>query len=110
MPRFEEWHTSGPGIERKIFTPGKTIMSMMVSLKSGAVGKAHSHPHEQLTFVVSGRLQLEMNGEFAVAGAGEQFVIPGDAVHEVTALEDTVVVETFTPLRADLLATITDAG
>ncbi|NBD24507.1 cupin domain-containing protein [Paenibacillus glycinis] len=108
MPRFDEWHASGPGIERKIFPPGETIMSMMVTLKTGSVGTAHSHPHEQLTFVVSGRLQLEMNGAITVAEAGEQFFIPGDAVHEVTALADTVVVETFTPLRADLLATITE--
>lgn len=108
MPRVNEWHASGPGIERKILAPGATMMSMMVSLKNGAVGAAHAHPHEQLTFVVSGRLQLEMNGAFSVAEAGEQFVIPGNAVHEVTALEDTVIVETFTPLRADLLATLSD--
>ncbi|MFC4812456.1 cupin domain-containing protein [Paenibacillus sp. GCM10023250] len=107
MPRFDEWHASGPGIERKIFPPGETIMSMMVKLRAGAVGAAHAHPHEQLTFVVSGRLQLEMNGALSVAGAGGQFVIPGGAVHEVTALADTVVVETFTPLREDLLETIT---
>ncbi|SEO75817.1 cupin domain-containing protein [Paenibacillus sp. OV219] len=108
MPRYEEWHSPIEGISRKIFPPGKDMMSMMITFKTGSIGPAHSHPHEQLTFVISGRLSMTMNGEIIVAGAGEQIVVPGDAVHEVTALEDSVVIEIFTPLRADLLATITE--
>ena len=76
MPRFNEWHASGPGIERKIFPPGETIMSMTVTLKTGSVGTAHAHPHEQLTFVVSGRLQLEMNGTITIAEAGSSSSSP----------------------------------
>ncbi|RAP73646.1 cupin domain-containing protein [Paenibacillus montanisoli] len=108
MPRFEEWHSPLAGISRKIFPPGKSIMSMMIKLDEGAIGPAHSHPHEQLTFVISGKIAMVMNGETTIVGASEQIYVPGDAVHEVKALEDTVVIETFTPLREDLLATITD--
>jgi quercetin dioxygenase-like cupin family protein len=107
MPQFGEWHSTAAGIKRKIFPPGKTIMSMMITLETGAIGPAHSHPHEQLTFVISGKIAMTMNGETHEAGAGEQILVPGDTIHEVVALEDTVVVETFTPLRTDLLATIT---
>ncbi|SFT14561.1 cupin domain-containing protein [Paenibacillus sp. BC26] len=108
MPRFEEWHSPIAGISRKIFRPGQSIMSMMLTLDSGSIGPAHSHPHEQLTFVISGKIAMTMNGETIIVGAGEQIHVPGDAVHEVKALEDTVMIENFTPLREDLLATITE--
>ncbi|GGD85672.1 cupin domain-containing protein [Paenibacillus nasutitermitis] len=108
MTAFGEWHSPAAGISRKIFPPGGNIMSMMIRFDTGAKGPAHAHPHEQLTFVISGRLALTMSGQTHIVGAGEQIFVPGDVEHAVEALEDSVVVETFTPLREDLLAIITE--
>jgi quercetin dioxygenase-like cupin family protein len=107
MTQFGEWHQAGDGIRRKLYKPGKGLMSMMISFDSLASGPAHSHPHEQITFVISGRLALMMNDKVHEIGAGEQLYVPGNEVHSVEALEDSLVLEVFTPLREDLLAAIT---
>lgn len=109
MPKFGEWHEAAEGIIRKIFAPGDRIMSMMLEFQTGAVGPAHAHPHEQITFVISGKLRLTVGGAVHEIAAGEQLVVPGGAMHEVQALERSVVLETFTPLREDLLAAVEDA-
>jgi quercetin dioxygenase-like cupin family protein len=106
---FGEWHQAGLGVRRKIFKPGQGMMSMMIAFDMGASGPAHSHPHEQITFVISGRLSLTMRDRVHEIGSGEQLYVAGNEVHSVVALEDSVVLEVFTPLREDLLAAITKA-
>ncbi|MBJ6361486.1 cupin domain-containing protein [Paenibacillus sp. GCM10012307] len=108
MTQFGEWHSAGEGITRKIFNPADSMMSMMISFKAGSLGTAHSHPHEQITFVFSGRLTLSLDEAVHEIGPGEQIVVPGNVVHSVVALEDSIVLEVFTPLREDLLKTIAD--
>lgn len=109
MKKYGEWQQAAEGIRRKIFAPGDRIMSMLIEFKAGASGAAHAHPHEQITFVISGRLALTLQGIEHEIGPGEQLYVPGDAVHSVLALEDSVVLEVFTPLREDLLASVTEA-
>lgn len=106
MKAYGEWQHAGEGIRRRIHAPGKGIMSMTIDFRAGAIGAAHSHPHEQITHVIDGRLRLTVEGEAFEIGAGEQLYVPGGAVHSVEALADTLVLEIFTPLREDLLATV----
>jgi quercetin dioxygenase-like cupin family protein len=101
---FGNWQQAAPGIRRKIFEPGEQIMSMLIAFDQGAVGPAHSHPHEQLTFVISGKLKVTTPEETVEVSGGEQIRIPGNQTHAVVALEPSVVLETFTPLREDLIA------
>ena len=51
----------------------------------------HAHPQEQLMIVISGRLQVELEGVAGELGPGEGFHAPPNVPHKVTALEDTVV-------------------
>lgn len=108
MTEYGVWRPAGEGIRRKIFPPGQSIMSMAIEFQAGASGAAHSHPHEQITHVVGGRLALTVNDIVYEVGAGEQLYVPGGQVHSVEALEDSIVLEIFTPLREDLLATIAE--
>jgi quercetin dioxygenase-like cupin family protein len=106
--RYGEWHDAGEGVRRRIFAPGQAIMSMEIEFRAGASGAAHSHPHEQITHVTAGKIAVTVEGTRHVIGAGEQLCVPGDAVHSVLALEDSRVLETFTPLREDLLRAVSD--
>lgn len=78
-------------------------MSMAIDFKKGGIGPAHAHPHEQLGYVVSGKIRMLLDGVEIVVAAGEQVVVPGGVSHSVEALEDSLVLEAFTPLREDLL-------
>ncbi len=56
---------------------------------AGAV--EHAHPQEQVMIVISGRLQIELEGVAGELGPGEGFHAPPNVPHKVTALQDTVV-------------------
>ena len=51
----------------------------------------HAHPQEQVMIVITGRLQVELEGVAGELGPGEGFHAPPNVPHRVTALEDTVV-------------------
>ena len=70
----------------------------------GAVVALHSHPHEQLTWVLSGALAVEVDGEITTVRSGEVAHVPGGLPHEATALEETEFAEVFNPVREDLRA------
>ncbi|SDM26588.1 cupin domain-containing protein [Sediminibacillus halophilus] len=99
----EEWEQAEPGVKRKIFTPGESLMMMEVHFEKGAEGSAHSHPHEQLTYCMEGSFEFTIEGVKHFLQAGETLVIPGNRIHGALALEQGILLDTFTPLREDLL-------
>ncbi|WP_256756865.1 cupin domain-containing protein [Cohnella sp. WQ 127256] len=101
-----EWQQISQEIRRKILPPGKQLMSMLVEFKQGGFGPEHAHPHEQLGYVVSGKIKMVLGDKEIVVATGEQVWVPSNVPHSVLALEDTLLLETFTPLREDLLATL----
>ena len=46
----------GGGLTRKILSYNENLMTVELHFKKGAVGAKHSHPHEQIGYIVSGRL------------------------------------------------------
>ena len=72
-------------------------------MKKGWVGERHSHPHEQLVYVVSGHIRATVGNDTFEARAGDSFVVGGDIEHEAAALADSVVVDVFTPMRQEYL-------
>ncbi|PYI50545.1 cupin domain-containing protein [Paenibacillus flagellatus] len=98
-----EWEPAEPGVKRKIFEPGQSIMMMEVHFEEGAEGYVHSHPHEQMSYCLKGALEFTVDGKTTVLRAGDTIVIPGGAKHGTKALEPSVLLDAFTPLREDLL-------
>jgi len=92
------------GITRQLVT-GKNEMMARVSLAKGAVVPTHSHVSEQISWTLSGCLRLWIgDGEEVVTLHPGQFVvIPPDVPHRAEALEDTVEVDLFSPIRQDWL-------
>lgn len=97
------WEPAEPGVKRKIFPPGDSIMMMEVHFEEGAEGYEHSHPHEQLTYCLRGKFEFIIDGEKHIVNPRETIFIPGGAKHGARALEAGAIIDTFTPLRNDLL-------
>lgn len=89
-------------LSRKLFT-GERIMLAQVFLKKGCVVPAHSHENEQMTYVLKGVLQFEIEGKEIVVREGEVLHIPSNIVHKATALEETLDLDVFSPPRQDWL-------
>ncbi len=91
------------GVERRVLSHGGKMMAVEFRFKKGAVGAPHSHPHEQIGYIVSGSFELELNGHKEILKAGDTYYVPPNTEHGVVALEDSVVFDAFTPHREDLL-------
>lgn len=92
------------GIRRRTLVSGERMMQMLATLSAGSQLPEHSHPHEQILYVVHGRLRLIVAGEPHDLGPGESFYLASGVPHAVEALEETLAVDTFSPPREDLLA------
>lgn len=91
-----------PMITRQIVT-GTQAMAGMITLQKGSYVPKHSHESEQLTYVLEGSLRLLIEGREIVVSAGEILVIPAWVEHEAIALEDTLEIDIFSPIRKDWL-------
>ena len=91
------------GIRYKTLTFGERTSLSEFSLEKGSVIPKHSHPHEQTGYVISGRLLFTIGDERFEAEPGDSWNIPSNVEHSVEVLEDTVVLEVFSPPREDYL-------
>ena len=89
-------------ISRKLFT-GERMMIAQVFIKKGGVVPTHHHDNEQLSYILEGALEFELDGKTLLLRAGEVLFIPSNVPHKATALEDTVDVDVFSPPRQDWL-------
>ncbi len=65
----------------------------------------HSHPHEQITYVVEGEIIFYLDGEPHRMQAGDMIVTPPNVPHTIRMLSPRFrAVDVFTPLRDDLIA------
>jgi quercetin dioxygenase-like cupin family protein len=89
-------------ISRRFITGDGVTIAHFALTKDGVVPR-HSHPNEQISYVLSGKLRYQFDDQTFVVGASELLQIPSNAAHEVTALEDSIVVDVFDPIRQDWL-------
>lgn len=73
-------------------------------LEKGVVIPSHSHPHNQAGYVVSGRISITVDGKSCDLGPGDSYFAPSGVLHSAKALEESVVVDTFSPPRDDYRA------
>ncbi len=89
------------GLRRQVMSWSPDMMLVRHRMKKGWVGARHSHPHEQMVYIISGHLTFEYPGGVLEAKAGDSFLVPGDVVHQASAQEDSEVLDIFTPYRED---------
>ncbi|WP_406603204.1 cupin domain-containing protein [Neobacillus dielmonensis] len=95
---------AGEGAERKLLGRGGSMMMTEVTFKLGAVGAIHSHPHEQISYIVQGSFEFDLNGKKQKVEKGDSIYIPSNTLHGVKALEEnSVILDIFTPQREDFL-------
>ncbi len=91
-----------PKLQRQLVV-GEKVMLARVLIQKGFVVPEHSHPNEQVTYILEGALKFWIDGKEIVVHAGEVLTIPPRMPHKAEALEDTVDLDIFYPPRADWL-------
>jgi len=99
----------------EIIAPGRTrylaytdhLMMVVIHFHDGPSSEPdppHSHPHEQISYVVSGEINLFLDNKLTRLGPGDMFTVPPNLPHSVQLLTSHVrIVDTFTPIRKDFL-------
>ena len=90
-------------VERKIRAHGGGLMMVEVWFCAGGIGAMHSHPHEQVTYCLSGAFEFAVAGQKQVIRAGDSLYVPAGAEHGTRCLEAGRVLDVFTPQREDFL-------
>ena len=94
---------TAPGMRRKVMAYGPDLMSVYVEFKKGAIGALHKHPHRQISCVVKGSFKARIGDETQIITAGDHYYVPADIIHGVEALEDSILIDMFTPHREDFV-------
>jgi len=89
---------------RRRMIVGSREMLVRWEFRKGALAARHNHPHEQIVMMIEGKLQLTVGNTSTTMTPGDIVVIPPDVPHAALALEDTVVLDIFSPPREDFLA------
>jgi len=83
------------------------LMMVVIDFNDGPTAEPdppHSHHHEQISYVAAGEIIVVIGGEAARLGPGDMFTVPPDVPHTLQLLTKHVrLVDTFTPLRPELL-------
>lgn len=85
---------------RKVVAGARQTIAQ-VWFKKGALVARHMHDSEQVTYVLDGALRCVIDGDEMVLRAGEVMVIPSGVPHQIEVLDDTLVIDTFSPARQD---------
>jgi len=97
------WTRLADGIERQVLSYGPDLMVVRVRFEAGAVGAIHHHVHRQATYVASGSFDVTVGESKATLSEGDTFFAAEDVPHGVKALEKGMLIDCFTPMRADFL-------
>src|ERR1051326_5182673 len=89
-------------IGRKMIA-GEKAMVAQVFFTKGAIVPLHSHESEQITYILEGALKFELEGKEVVVRKGEVLHILSNVPHRAVALEDTLDLDIFSPIRTDWL-------
>ena len=98
------WIELAPGIRRRTVTHGETMYQMLAELTAGSKMPEHKHPQEQIIHILSGRMTVFANNGAHELRAGDSFYLASNVPHGIETLEETRVLDTFSPPRDEYIA------
>ena len=92
------------GIRRQMIV-GDRLMMCRFTFDPFVVTDEHTHPHEQMTLVIKGKVKFTIEGQVVIAAPGDVLHFPSNNRHGATMLdEEVVLIDMFSPIREDFLA------
>ena len=91
------------GITRQILGFGDDLMTCRLTFDAGAIGAVHSHPHSQTSYCEAGRFLYRVADIEKEIGPGDCVYIAPNLQHGLVCIEAGVIIDSFSPKRADFL-------
>jgi quercetin dioxygenase-like cupin family protein len=80
---------------------GDTTTFGFVTIEAGSHLPLHHHPHEQITYMLEGKLKMQIGEKEVVLESGYVQVIPSNTPHSADALTACTLIDVFSPVRDD---------
>jgi quercetin dioxygenase-like cupin family protein len=93
----------GNGVIRRVLAYNSDVMTVENRFQKGAIGVLHHHPHTQITYVVSGKFEFEIDGVKNIVTAGDTLLKTDGVEHGCVCLEEGILLDIFTPYREDFV-------
>jgi quercetin dioxygenase-like cupin family protein len=91
-----------PGVSRQMIASGQGAMVVRIDCAKGSEVPIHTHPHEQIGHLASGRATLKIGDKAVELKPGDGYAIPSQVPHGVVdCAEDSVFFDVFSPPREE---------
>lgn len=99
-----EWQEIRSGVYRKAFSGDGATLALH-KLDPGHVPNPHSHPYEQIVYIIAGEVDFHVGSEVRRLGPGGLLVVPPDVEHYAEVVGNTPVLnlDVFTPARKEIV-------
>jgi quercetin dioxygenase-like cupin family protein len=89
------------GVHNMAMLTGDRTNLLRFRIEPNGTVPEHSHPHEQIGYIVSGEATFTADGETRTLEAGDAYLLPGDEPHRLDNRGDEPVigVDVFSPPR-----------
>lgn len=100
-----EWVAFGNGLRRRTMVDGDKMTVLEIHYTGPGTGApTHNHPHEQISYVLKGRVEFTVADKMTVLTPGSIIHVPGNVMHSATASEESTMIEMFSPPREEFRA------
>jgi quercetin dioxygenase-like cupin family protein len=90
-----------PGVLRRTLITTDKLMVCEFKLNKAAEVPIHSHPHEQVGYVVKGNVRMTINNIEYELTTGDSYAAPPNVSHGASIIDDSIIIDTFSPPRED---------
>ena len=90
-----------PGLTRRTLAQGQSLMLCEFSFDANVTVPVHTHPHEQVGYIVHGHVEMTFAGEKYDLHQGDSYYAPSNVPHGAFIHEPSIIVDTFCPPRED---------
>lgn len=90
-----------PGLLRKTMATTGKLMLAEFTATAGTVVPVHTHPNDQVGYVVRGKVKMTIEGTDHYLEAGDSYAMPAGVPHGAEFLTEAAVIDVFTPPRED---------
>jgi len=91
------------GISMNALCHGDKTLMVKFNLKKGHTLPDHAHPYEQTGYMIKGHMAMRIGDEIYDIMPGDSWCIPSDVEHGAKIIEDSIVIEVFSPPRKDYM-------
>lgn len=99
----QQWEVIDAKVKRQIVGYDTIMMMVNVHFETGGIGPIHKHIHTQVSYVAKGIFEVTIGKDMKVMRKGDSFFVASHIEHGVKCLEEGILVDVFSPMRADFI-------